>query len=578
MKNKEIAQIFDQIADILEFKGDVPFKINAYRRTSRILQDLVEDVEVKWHDGSLKQVDGIGKSSLEKIGEYLRTGKISKYEELKAQVPTDLMDLLNIQHLGPKTLALLHKELGVNNLNDLKSALASEKFFDLPGMGAKKAENIRRGIELYEQALDRISIGLAVPLVQEIITRLNERVGAKIRRISPAGSVRRMRETVHDIDILAETDFGPEVIQAFVNLPQVSDVLGAGDTKGSVLIDGRYQVDLRAVTGKSYGAAQQYFTGSKDHNVHLREIARKQGLKINEYGIFRDEQQLGGAEEAEIYQILGMDWIAPELREDRGEIDAAIEKKLPKLVTLDDICTDLHMHSTYSDGLLSIKEMAMAAQKLGYGYIAICDHSTAASYANGLTIADIKQQWAEIDALNKEFDNFYILKGSEVDILSDGSLDFPDEILAQLDLVVASIHSAFKKDPTSRIIAAMQNPYVNIISHPTGRLISRREGYEVDVEKILQAAAETDTAMEINAYWDRLDLSDINARRAIEKGVKISINTDAHHMDHLYMMMYGVGTARRGWVEKKDVINTFSLEELKSWRLEKQTYLKKVKN
>lgn len=570
MKNKQIARIFDQIADILEFKNELPFKINAYRRASRTLEEMVGDVQLKFKDGSLQDVPGIGKAMLEKIGEYLQTGRMQKYEQEKASVPDGLMDLLAIQNLGPKTLALLHSHLGVKNLSDLKTALDSEKFLALPGMGVKKAENIRHGIALYEQALDRISIGRAIPLVQAIIAQLQERVGAQIQRISPAGSVRRMRETVHDIDILVETEAGAEVIQAFVALPMVTQVLGAGETKGSVLIDGKYQVDVRAVLPGSYGAAQQYFTGSKEHNVRLREIARKQGLKINEYGIFRDEQKLGGTEEDEIYRELKMAWIPPELREDRGEIEAALDNRLPELITLADIKADLHLHSTYSDGRMPIKDMAGAARELGYQYLAICDHSVSARYANGLNWQVLKQQWQEIDALNNEYQDFHILKGTEVDILQDGNLDFPDSVLAQLDWVVASIHASFTKSPTERIIAAMQNPYVNVISHPTGRLISRREGYEIDVDRVLQAAANTGTAMEINAYWDRLDLSDVNARRAIDMGVKISINTDAHNIDHLHMMVLGVGTARRGWVEKPQVVNTYSLEQLRHWRQEKQ--------
>jgi DNA polymerase (family 10) len=560
-KNIEIADILDQIGDILEIKGELPFKVAAYRKASRVIADLQQDIAELWKTKQLGILPGIGQAMQKKIDEFLTTGHVSKHDELLREVPSTLLELMNIQNLGPKTIGLAHKKLGVNSLSDLQQVLEDGRLAQLPGMGEKKIENIRKGIEHFQTAAERISIGTALPLIERIIAEIRERIPAS--QISAAGSSRRMRETVGDIDILVAADNGKAVIDTFTQLPFVTRILAAGETKGSVLIENKIQVDLRAVSPDSYGAALQYFTGSQAHNIKLRGIARKLNYKINEYGIFKGEQKRGGAKEAEIYNLLKLPWIPPELREDRGEIEAASRNELPDLIRLEDIQGDLHVHSNYSDGHFSIAEMAQAAQKRGYRYLAFCDHSQSAFYANGLNPDRLLGQIEEIRKLNENLAAFQILAGTEVDILPNGELDFPDEILQQLDIVVASIHSAFKQHPTERIISAMENPYVDIIGHPTGRLISRREGYEIDLDKIIKTAVRTGTALEINAYPDRLDLSDVNARRAIDAGVMLAINTDAHSIDDLSAMKFGIATARRGWVGKDNVLNTLGPAQIK---------------
>ncbi len=577
MKNIELARLFDQIGDILEFRGELIFKINAYRKASRAIHELTVDVADLWQQNRLAEIPGVGKGLQEKIAEYLSSGTIIEMEALLQGVPKDLFELLSIQNFGPKTAALAYKELGVETIADLQRVIGDGSLAQLPGMGAKKVENIRKGVELRASASDRISIGLAIPVVEEILEYLHKTVGDKIGRITPAGSVRRGRETVHDIDILVETSQGAAVIDAFVHMPGVTQISGAGDTKGSVMLQDRVQVDVRAVDKDSFGAAQQYFTGSKEHNVHLREIAKKMGLKINEYGVFSGEERRGGETEEQVYQLLGLQWIPAELREDRGEIEAAAKDQLPQLLDLKDIKSDLHIHSNSSDGQYSLADMAEEVRKMGYSHMAFCDHSRSARYANGLEETRLLRQIDDIRTLQKKYDDFTILAGCEVDILPDGSLDYPDSLLAELDFVVASIHSAFKTDPTARTLAAMQNKYVDVIGHPTGRLISRREGFEIDINAVVEMARKTGTALEINSFWDRLDLCDLHARLAVEQEVKISINTDAHHPTHLPMMRYGVSTARRGWVRKSDVINTFSLEALKKWQKRNQTVSKRVK-
>ena len=560
MKNKELAEMFEQIADVLEFQNEMPFKVNAYRKASRILQDLDRDIEEIWQAGELEKIPGIGSGLAKKIDEYLRTGRMTKYEEVVRQVPSSLIELMKIQNLGPKTLALANKELGVKTLEDLKRVIADGSLSRLPGMGEKKVQNILRGMELYEQAQERISIAEALPIAERVVSQL--RGHPAVERISPAGSLRRMRETVGDIDILVATRKGKNVIEAFTHLPQVREVLAAGETKGSVIVEEGRQVDLRAVQPESFGAALQYFTGSKAHNVHLRDIAKRAGLKVNEYGIFRDGEKLGGREEAEIYAVLGMDWIPPEMREDRGEIDLALEHNLPRLIELKDLRGDLHVHSRYSDGHFSIPELVEAAKSLGYTYLGVCDHSQSARYAQGLDERGLRQKLEEIRRLNEQLTDFRVLAGAEVDVLADGSLDYPDELLAELDIVIAAIHSGFKQNVTERITAAMENPNVLIFAHPTGRLISRREGYEVDLDRILEAAQRTGTVLEINSYYDRLDLNDTNARRAADMGILLAINTDAHLLDHLHMIKFGVGVARRAWLQPQQIINTWPVEKI----------------
>lgn len=566
MKNSAVIEILEKFADVLEFKGENVFKVNAYRRAARTIHDLSEDIEKIWAEGRLGQIPGIGEALQSKLDQFLREGRIRQFDELLESTPRELFNLLSIQNFGPKTAALAYKDLGVETLADLRRVIENGTLAQLPGMGAKKVENILKGLKHKETASAQISIGMATIIVARVIEHLQTQAGDLVGRISPAGSVRRYKETVHDIDVLVETEQGEAVIKTFTEMPGVTQVLGAGATKGSVLLDGRFQVDLRAIPSESYGAAQQYFTGSQAHNVRLREVAKKMGCKVNEYGIYRGDEKIGGAREEDIYQALGLDWIPPELREDRGEIEAAQQKKLPELVILDDICGDLHMHTKNSDGQLSLEELVAAVRKRGYRYMAVCDHSKSAVYANGLDEQRLMRAIEDIRRLNERMTNFTVLAGAEVDILPDGSLDFCDDVLKELDFVVASIHNGFKQDPTMRTIAAMENRYVDVIGHPTGRLISQREGYDIDMERVIEIAAKTGTALEVNSFWDRLDLCDIHVKKAVDHKVKIAINTDAHHEQHLSYMALGVGTARRGWAKKQDVINTYPLGELRSWQ------------
>jgi len=437
---------------------------------------------------------------------------------------------------------------------------------DLPGMGEKKAENIKRGIDLLRQSKGRMNLGVAFPLAKRIVEILREKTGSK--KIEWAGSLRRMRENIGDIDILATGPHREKIVHAFTHLPEVKEVLASGETKASVIVEGGVQIDLRVVEEDSYGAALQYFTGSKGHNIHLRGIAKAKGIKINEYGVFKGEKKIGGKEEKDVYKILGMDWIEPELREDRGEIEAAQEKRLPKLVEETEIKGDLHIHSKASDGTASIEEIAKAAQKRGYQYVAICDHSKSLRIAHGLDDSRLLKQIEEIDRVNEKLKGFQILKGTEVDILTDGKIDHPDKLLRRLDFVVAAVHSGFKQEKekmTKRIVRALENPFVHCIAHPSGRLLGARAPYEVDLDEVMEAAKKNGKALEINATLERLDLDDIHSRKAKEMGIKLTIGTDSHHLDQLWMISLGVGVARRGWLETQDLLNTLSLKEMLKW-------------
>ena len=566
MKNHEIAVIFEQIADILELKGESIFKINAYRKASRILQDLTMDIEEIAGQGRLKEIAGIGGGSIEKIGEFIKTGKIEKYEELKKEVPSGLVSLLSVPGLGPKGVSKLNRELGIENIDDLKKAINAGNLRELEGFGEKKEENILRGIEIFESNIGRINLGMAYPLVENILEYLFKI--KEIKKAVPAGSLRRMRETIGDIDILVTGSNGSKIIENFNKYPGAKEVLASGGTKGSIRVEDGIQVDLRFVPEESFGSALQYFTGSKSHNIKLREMAKKAGLKINEYGVFRADERLGGRKEDEIYKLLDLPLIAPEMREDRGEIELAVKGQLPEIIEQKNIRGDLHVHSEYSDGNNSLREISKAGKKLNYEYILITDHSQSLHIARGLTSEKLEKQIEEIDKINKEIKGITLLKGSEVDIKNDGSLDLPDSILKKLDTVNVSIHSGFKQDEdtmTGRVLDAMDNPYVSIFSHPTGRLIGERDAYNINIKKVLKKAEEKNIALEINAHYTRLDLNDINSRRAKEMGVKLAIGTDAHKIEQLWMMKFGVSVARRGWLEKKDVLNAFSLDKLKKW-------------
>ncbi len=564
--NETIAEMFDTIADVLELQGDIPYRVRAYRNAARTLRDLERPIEEVAVADELESLPGIGKDLAEKIREYLRTGRIAKYEEVVNQVPPGLLELLHIPGLGPKRVRLLHEHLGITDIEDLRRAIEEGTVEGLPGMGKKTVENIRRGLTMYQASKERMPLGRALPIAEEIARQIAALPGTS--QVMIAGSARRMKETVGDIDILTIAEDGAATIQAFVHFPQVKEILAAGDTKGSVLLHNGLQVDLRVVPPESYGAALHYFTGSQAHNIKIRTLARERGLKVNEYGVFRGDERIAGEREEEVFQALGMPWIPPELREDRGEIEAALAGRLPRLVRLEDIRGDLQMHSKWSDGANTIRELAQVAQELGYEYIAVTDHSPRVRVAGGMSIEDVWQRQKEIEAINAELDNLRVLSGAEVDILPDGTLDYPDDVLAALDIVLVSVHSGFKmsqEQMTERLLRAIENPYVHILAHPTGRLIGQREPYPVDMETVLKRCAELGVAVEINGYYLRLDLNDILAHRAKQLGCLISLGTDAHQAAHLNMMRYAVGVARRAWLEPQDILNTKPLPDLLAW-------------
>jgi len=574
MGNADLARIFNQVADLLEIKGEDRFRVNSYRNVARTIADLEEDACELLAAGKLKDIRGIGKGTLEKITQYCREGRIDLHAELLASVPEGLPALLKIPGLGPKKVQLMWERLNVCCLEDLKAAIASGALAGLPGMGAKSVERIRAGIEFLERGAGRTPLGVAWPLAQGLAEALKAAAG--LDRVEIAGSLRRGRETIGDVDLLCASDDGPRVIEAFCDLPQVTRVLARGDTKGSVLVrtelGTELQVDLRVVPPASFGAALAYFTGSKEHNIRLRELALRRKWRLNEYGLFEGDRLIAGQDEESIYRALGLCFIPPELREDRGEIERTAE--LAGLLDPADIRGDLHVHSTYSDGANTIREMALAARRRGYAYIAICDHSRSQVIANGMPAERLLEQIEEIRKVNRTLDGITILSGCECDILSDGRLDFPDEVLARCDFVVASIHSGLRGDRatvTARTLRAMQNPYVTAIGHPTGRKIGEREAMDIDIEEVIRAAARTHTALEVNASWQRLDLKDTHVELARAAGVRLTINTDAHSAEQLGMMEYGVRTARRGWAEKGSVVNTLELDDLKAWIAVKRT-------
>ena len=563
-KNSEIAEIFGHISDMLNVLSENPFKVRAYRNAAENILELGEDIEDVAARDELTEIPGVGKDLAEKIDAYIKTGKIKEYEKLKEKVPLDLVDLLHIQGLGPKTLSLLFKELNVRNLAGLEKALGGEEILKFKGMGKKKIDDIKRGVEIFRESKERTLLGVAVPLAEGVVSAIAKIPGTEGTIL--AGSIRRMRETVRDMDILTISDNTEAVVDAFTGMNFVKDVLASGSTKGSVILKEGMQADLRVVGPESYGAALLYFTGSKAHNVKLRTLATKKGLKINEYGVYKGEKRIAGETEKEMYKTLGLPYIPPELREDRGEIEAAFEGKLPDLIEQGDIRGDLHTHTKWSDGRATIEEMAESAHRLGYEYIAITDHSPSQTIANGLSIERLRAKQKELESAAKKNKNIKVLMGTEVDIKSDGTLDYPDNVLKELDVVIASVHSGFKMDRvtmTNRIIRAVKNPYVHAIGHPTGRLLGERDPYDVDIDLVIEAALEYGKALEVNGSYPRLDLNDLNARKAVDAGVKIIISTDAHSTDQLLFMKYGVGTARRGWVRKKDVLNALPYKEMK---------------
>jgi DNA polymerase (family 10) len=564
MKNQEVTKIFNDIADILEIQGSNPFRIRAYRRAAQNIERLAQDVSIIKND-DLRKIPGIGQDLADKIKEYIKTGHLTFYEELKKEVPRGLVEMLLIPGLGPKTVKMFFDDHRIKNIDNLERLAKKGKLKGLPGIQAKTEENILKGIAMIRRHSERHPIGIVLPVAEDLLEKLRE--SAPVRQFSLAGSLRRWKETIKDIDILVTSRNPKKVMHVFNHLPQVKDILLTGLTKSSILTHEGIQVDLRVVEENSFGAALAYFTGSKTHNIRLREMAVRKGLKINEYGVFQVKtgRKIGGKNEADVYRSLNLPYIQPEMREDMGEIEAGIDKRLPRLVELDHIRGDLHVHSHYSDGTHSFRELADAALGRGYEYIAITDHSKGLGIARGMDVARVMEQNKEIKSFNRKQKGFRILSGIEVDIRSDGTLDYPDEILQKLDIVVASIHSGFrqtKEQLTRRLVSAMKNQYVSIIAHPTGRLIGERDAYEIDMEKILRTALETGTAIEINAYPFRLDLSDIYARKAKEMGIPLVISTDAHVLQHFDYMRFGIGTAKRGWLEKKDVLNSYTCNAL----------------
>ena len=564
MKNQQIAKIFNEIAELLELKGENVFRVRAYRRAAQNIDGLSKDV-ASLSEEELEAIPGIGKDLSGKMHEYIETGKIAKHEELKKEIPEGVLQLLQVPGLGPKKAKMLFDKLGVKSVDDLEDALEKKKLSSLPGIQKKTEENLLKGIEFLKRGTERRPLGRILPLADDIIRRVRD--AAPVDKIEVAGSIRRMKETVKDIDILTTSKHPERVMDVFVKLPHVTRILMHGPTKSSVITEEGIQVDLRVVEEGSFGAALQYFTGSKQHNIKLREMAVRGGLKINEYGVFKEpgDRKVGGKKEEDVYKALKLPYIPPELREDTGEIEAAIKGKLPDLITLNDIKGDLHVHTKWSDGSHDLDTVVEAAKKRGYQYIAITDHTKGLGVAHGLDEKRLADEIKLIDEANKKLSGFRILKGTEVDIRGDGRLDLPDDALAGLDIVVASVHSGFRQTEeqiTKRIISAIRNPCVSVIAHPTGRLIGERDAYAMDMAAILKEAAKYGVAMEVNAYPLRLDLNDIHIKMAKEYGVPLVISTDTHVTTQYGFMTYGVSVARRGWAEKKDVLNTLSYESL----------------
>jgi DNA polymerase (family 10) len=569
MKNHEIAKIFYEIAYFLEMEG-VKFKPYAYEKAALTLEGLEKDIEeIYKKEGfeGLRRIPGVGESIAKKIEEYLKTGKIQYYEDYKKKYPINLDELMGIEGLGPKRLKILYEKLGIRNLKELEEAIKNHKIAILPGFGEKTEKNILEAIEFAKRSKGRFLLGEILPRVKEIYEKLRNL--KEVERIDLVGSIRRMKETIGDVDFLVISKKPDPIMDFFVSLPGVIRVLGKGKTKSSVRMKEGFDMDIRVLPKRSYGAALQYFTGSKEHNIALRKIAIERGMKLSEYGLFKGSKMIAGESEEEIYRKLGLDWIPPELREDRGEIEAALKHKLPKIIDYKDIKGDLHCHSKWDGGKNSIEEIANYAIKMGYEYVGIADHTKFLKIEHGLDEKKLRERNKEIDKINTQYairnTKLRILKGCEANILPDGKIDIDDECLKEQDFVIAGVHSRFKmskEEMTERIIRAMKNPNVDIISHPTGRLIQKRGEYEIDFDKILKVAKETGTILEINSYPERLDLNDLNIKKTKEMGVKMVINTDAHHVDQMRFIELGIAQARRGWAEKEDIINCWPLEKM----------------
>ncbi len=566
MENKQIADFFATIADLLEIQGENPFRIRSYRNAARILADMSESLTGMVKSGrDLQEIPGIGEGISKKIVEIVETRKLKFLEEQMAKVPAGLLELLRVEGLGPKKAKLFYDKLGIGTLDKLEEAAKAGKLRELEGMGEKSEEKLLKAIQNLRRGLGRFKLSVGLTYAEALVEHLKRVKGVK--RVEPSGSLRRRCETIGDLDILVICDKTCPIMDRFTSYDDVEEVIAKGETKSSVRLRCGLQVDVRVLEAGSFGSGLQYFTGSKAHNIALRSRANDRGLKLSEYGVFEiaSDKKVAGKEEEDVYDVLGLPLIPPELREDRGEIEAAEKGRLPKLIELSDIRGDLQMHTKESDGKDDIGDMVEAARQLGYEYIAITEHSKAVHIAKGLDEKRLAAHLKRIDKLNAALSGFRVLKGIEVDILPDGRLDLSDDILKECEVVIASVHSRFameEKEMTQRIIRALQNPHVNFLGHPTGRLILEREPYKVDLKEVIRAAVDNNVIVEINAYPDRLDLRDVDAKMAKEMGAKISISTDAHAKLQLELMKYGVFTARRAWLEAKDVLNTLPLPRL----------------
>ncbi|HIH04857.1 TPA: DNA polymerase/3'-5' exonuclease PolX [Candidatus Woesearchaeota archaeon] len=562
MKNLEVAELLRNIAELLEIQEENSFKIRAYEKAALVIENLSEDIGKVWKEGRLEELPGIGEALAEKISEFLEKGRLAYYEKLKKEVPIDMENLGKIPGLGPKTLKKLYRALKIRDVPSLEKAARAGNIRNLPGLGAKAEENILKSLA-FSKSATRIPLGFALPHAEEIVARL--RPLKDVKRIDIAGSLRRRKDTIGDIDLLVASKNPAAAIGAFASLPLVEQVLAKGDTKSSVRLKEGIQVDMRVIDEKSYGAALLYFTGSKQHNIELRKAAISKGCKLSEYGLFsnRTNALIAGKTEQDLYESLGLPYIEPELRENEGEIEAARQHKLPRLIMERDVRGDLQMHSTWSDGSNTIGEMARAAQEMGHEYICITDHGGNLPIANALKGAQTKDYLKDIEKANNNIRGITVLKGMEANITKDGTIDVPNRILKQMDIVLGSIHSGFKnpkEEMTKRITKAMENEHVDIIAHPTGRLINQRPAYDTDFDALLDTAKSTGTVLEINASPERLDLDASHVRAAVQRGVKLSIGTDAHTAESLKSIRLGVFTARRGWAEKKDVINALPVK------------------
>ncbi len=562
--NRKIAEIFNEIADLLDIDGENPFRVRAYRNAARTVLGYPRQMADLVEEGfDLTTLRGIGKELAKKIDEMVQTGRLAYLETLKQTHPPQIEALLKIPGLGPGRVRLLHELLHINSLDDLEKALHEGKLEKVPGFGKKLIAKIENGIQTRRYEAHRFKLSEALPVAEWIVKILKKTRGAL--HVEIAGSLRRRKETVHDIDLVAACEAQSDTMVYFLNLPKIQKIVMKGTTRSTIVLENGMSVDLRVVPVESFGATLHHFTGSKAHNITLRKMAVEKKMKINEYGIWQGEKRIGGEKEQDIYNAFGMQYIEPEMRENRGEIALAQKHALPKLILQSDIKGDLHLHTTYSDGLASIKEMVLQAKALGYEYIAITDHTEHLKVAHGMDEKRVRAQLEEIDALNERLEGITILKSAEVDILEDGSLDMPRSVLEALDLTVCSVHTKFnlsRQKQTQRILKAMEDPYFTILAHPTGRLIGLREPYAIDIEAVMQQAKARGCILELNAQPDRLDLNDIHCKMAKEMGVRIAISTDAHSLNDLDLMCYGIWQARRGWLEKKDVLNTLSLSAL----------------